>query len=298
MGNLDLLAVVVTYNRKVLLRECIEALKKQSYSNFDILIVDNNSTDNTFDYIKDYISDSILYYNTKENLGGAGGFSVGLRYSVEHEYDYCWIMDDDTIPNNDALESLVNNIKRNPNISFLSSLVLWKDGSICKMNRQNVIFDFWNDTSMIRNGLFPIKNASFVSCVFKVEYVRQIGLPYKEFFIYGDDLEYTHRMTKKYGFGYLDINSIVIHKMNNNTPCSVIDCEIERISRYYLEARNIMFWKRKQGFCKFLRGVFHNFRTILSCLFKSKNKRFKRARVYLKGTFAGMFFNPKIDYFG
>ena len=46
----EVIAVVVTYNRKELLKECINALKKQSYKNCKILVVDNGSTDNTYDY--------------------------------------------------------------------------------------------------------------------------------------------------------------------------------------------------------------------------------------------------------
>lgn len=68
-------AIVVTYNRKILLRENLQALCKQSYEKLDILIIDNASTDGTYEYIKDLLNDArILYFNTGANLGGAGGF--------------------------------------------------------------------------------------------------------------------------------------------------------------------------------------------------------------------------------
>lgn len=68
-------AVVVTFNRKELLKENIEALIKQTYKEFDIFIIDNASTDGTEESIREYIqSNKIKYVNTGKNLGGARGF--------------------------------------------------------------------------------------------------------------------------------------------------------------------------------------------------------------------------------
>ena len=63
--------IVVTFNRKKMLKECIEALLKQSYDNQEILVIDNASTDGTKDYIKKLIDNKkVFYYNTGKNSGG------------------------------------------------------------------------------------------------------------------------------------------------------------------------------------------------------------------------------------
>ena len=100
--------IVVTYNRKELLRENISALIKQSYRDHDILVIDNASTDGTQKMVEELNNPFIRYYNTGKNLGGAGGFSYGLKIAAEGNYRYAWIMDDDSIPENSALESLIN----------------------------------------------------------------------------------------------------------------------------------------------------------------------------------------------
>ena len=90
-----IIAVIVSYNRKKLLKEALEHLLHQQNVKFDILIIDNASTDGTKEYIVDYLQkDNILYHNTGANLGGAGGFSLGVKMGVEKGYDYVWIMDD------------------------------------------------------------------------------------------------------------------------------------------------------------------------------------------------------------
>lgn len=102
-------AVVVTYNRKVLLKECINALLQQTLKNIIISIIDNASTDGTEDFIAEYVDgEKVYYYNTGANIGGAGGFNYGMKIAVnEKKCEYIWIMDDDTIPEPDAAEKLI-----------------------------------------------------------------------------------------------------------------------------------------------------------------------------------------------
>lgn len=77
-------AVVVTFNRKEYLVKNIEALLAQVNAPMDILIIDNASTDGTEETIRHYMdAGQILYENTGENLGGAGGFNFGIRRAYE-----------------------------------------------------------------------------------------------------------------------------------------------------------------------------------------------------------------------
>lgn len=132
-------AVVVTYNRKDLLLKNIESLLAQTCKDvLDILIIDNASTDGTREVIDEYISKKeVYYYNTGANLGGAGGFNYGIKLATEMGYGTLWILDDDTLPTSTALDELRKKDQElGENYGFLSSKVLWKDGSICTMNIQ------------------------------------------------------------------------------------------------------------------------------------------------------------------
>ena len=103
---MNICCVVVTYNRKKLLLECINALQNQTYKLSKIIIIDNNSNDGTEKYLYEngvFESDIIDYQYQSKNLGGAGGFYQGIRKSLQEHYDWVWIMDDDTIPTENAL---------------------------------------------------------------------------------------------------------------------------------------------------------------------------------------------------
>ena len=187
-----IVAVVVTYNRKKLLKENLNALLNQSYKDFDILLIDNASTDGTKEYVKEELeNEKITYINTGANLGGAGGFNFGVREAIERGYDYAWLMDDDTIPTETALESLANKTELlKGDFSFLSSLCKWTDGNIATMNKQIITYEYIFEYEKIYNNLLLVERASFVSFYVNLSVAKKVGLPYKEFFIYGDDWEY------------------------------------------------------------------------------------------------------------
>lgn len=289
-------AVVVTYNRKELLKECIEALKASTCS-VDIIIVDNNSTDGTKEYIADLIGKDVIYKRLKKNLGGAGGFSAGMKYAVKRGYEYVWIMDDDTIVKKDTLEVL---LKAKDEISddfgFISSSVKWIDGSDCKMNMQTYktnITDY--EKTYAAKGIYPVKAATFVSLLFSSDAIKQIGLPLKEYFIWGDDKEYTLRMSNEFAC-YNVVDSQVVHKMNNNEGSNITKDDIGRIDRYYYAYRNDFATARSQGIKDlliYMAGFMLNAVRII--LFAPSNKS-KRLGIMLKGLKDGIAFRPRVRY--
>lgn len=293
---MKIIALVVTYNRENLLKECLEALLKQSYSLEKIVIVNNCSTDGTKDYL-DYIKlndekEKFLIINLEKNVGGAGGFYEGIKASSVIDYDFIWIMDDDTIANEECLKKLVSKTNVDEKIGFLCSNVLWKDNSVCIMNIPHT-YKLWNER--LDAGLIRLKSTSFVSVLIKKSVIVEVGLPIKEFFIWGDDAEYTSRISNKYK-GYMVSDSIVYHYMNENKDVNIIYDDNNRIARYFYEYRNKLFIKRKEG----LKGILSYFKYLLTSIngviLKSKNNKYKRIKYILKGFVSGVKFNPKIEY--
>lgn len=160
---LRIAAVVVTYNRKRMLLRCLDCLLGQKEAHCDILVVDNASTDGTAEALSSYRKNRRIYYcNTGRNLGGAGGFSFGMREAVQRGYEGIWAMDDDALPEPDALSKLLDaDAKLAGNYGFLCSAVYWKDGSLCRMNRPRT--GLCRKLADYTPGLKPVIMASFVS---------------------------------------------------------------------------------------------------------------------------------------
>ncbi len=293
-------AVIVTYNRLELLKKSVAAVEKQTF-NCDIIIIDNASTDDTVQWVQSYIEnkDNISYLNTGANLGGAGGFNFGMRKTVELGYDYVWIMDDDCIPNPDSLEKLMSAdtvLGGSANYGFLSSKVLWTDGSLCLMNRQKFKKQNTENDYFTEKGLKPVTQATFVSLLFPAETIKKAGLPIKEFFIWGDDIEYTRRISVRMDLpSYLVEDSAVVHAMAQNTGSNIATDVPERIERYNYAFRNENYLYRKEGikgFCYYVAKCGFN---LLRIIIRAKSHRMKRCGVVIKCMFGGLFFNPPVE---
>lgn len=293
----NVIAVVVTYNRKVLLKEAINALLNQKYKNFKVLVIDNASTDGTKEYIKEELKNkNVIYENTGSNLGGAGGFNFGMKKAYEIGCDYMWLMDDDCIVQKDSLTKLFEAEEiLNDDYGFLSSKVLWTDNSICNMNKQKYTRDYKKDKTLYEAGLYKTYHASFVSFFIKTKVVEDVGLPIKDFFIWGDDVEYSNRINKKYN-NYVVDDSIVIHKTKTNVGSNIAIDIPERLGRYNYAYRNECVVARENGF----KGKFRQFAkvnyNILKVLFMSKDNRLKRIKIIINSSIKGMKFRPKIEY--
>jgi GT2 family glycosyltransferase len=295
----NILAVVVTYNRKELLKENIEALINQEYNKLDILVINNKSTDGTEEILSKYKSEyeNFDYITLPENIGGAGGFSYGVKEAIIKKYDYLWLMDDDTIPNTDALKSLVNKSELlNDDFSYLASVVNWTDGSFCTMNTPKEKNLFYNHFKYIKSGLIEIESSSFVACYINLKEMKQYGLPIKEFFIYGDDVEYTSRLSS-HKTAYLDIDSIVIHKMKQNgKDTRFVTTDKNRISRIYYDYRNNFYILKRKGAKEVVKFILRYFAHFIKYIIRSPKYRLLKIWYMTKGMCAGIFFNPLIEY--
>lgn len=286
-------AVVVTYNRAELLQQCIVFLLQQNHP-CDILIVDNASTDNTADIVKGFNDPRIVYYNTGENIGGAGGFNFGIKKAVESKYEYVWVMDDDTFAQPDTLEQFfIADEKLNGNYGWLSSKALWTDGTICEMNRQvalsrKSITDFSPE-------LIPARSASFVSMFFRAAVIREVGLPIKEFFIWADDVEYSLRISRSHQC-FVVSKSTVVHAMGSNLATDYVKLSVDRLPRAFYAARNRFYIQRREGIiglCRYGKRFLLDF---IKILLKASDHKFKRLYILIKGLIAGLFFFPGIEF--
>ncbi len=221
-------AVIVTYNRKALLRECLQAVLSQTRPPDHVLVVDNASTDGTGEMLREEFP-GVEVLRLPENQGGAGGFHEGMKRAYEEGFEWIWVMDDDTIPESTSLESLLARAhclrKENRVVSAIGSEVVWVNGRLHPMNNPlRIPFSYKK-----RCSVYKVPWLSFVSVIISRSAVQQMGLPRKAFFIWNDDLEYFLRL----GHCYLTTMSRATHKTKAiYTPADSTD------GRYYYQVRN------------------------------------------------------------
>ncbi len=201
-------AVVVTFNRKQLLSECIDALLKQSRPLDAIFIVDNASSDGTRSYLQErgyLMSPLITFIQLNENIGGAGGFHTGMNAAYQAGFDWIWLMDDDTEPYLDSLENM-NQYRHYERVIAVANLKVDRQG---KETADGVRFLSKGESDIAHYK--RIRFSSFVGLLIRSNAIDRIGLPKSEFFIHNDDTEYCMRLSS-IGDIALASNSLVAHK--------------------------------------------------------------------------------------
>lgn len=287
--------VIVTYNRLELLKKAVDAIKHQTMES-DILVINNGSTDGTHEWLD---SQESLLIIQQENLGGAGGFYAGMKYACEKGYEFCWVMDDDVEPFPNALKSLYEMYKTQSKIEkigFLCSTVVDPNGNLANVPTINERpstngYEEWN--KYLEKGIVGVSGATFVSVFIPTQIIKEVGLPYKEFFIWGDDTEYTNRISMKYPC-YLVGDSYVTHYRTEAIDLIKLK-DNNRIRMYEYSVRNNWF-NNKQGYYdkkKVLLNYLWHISIISRLLLKGE---FRKTSVVLKGIFKGIFFKPVLEY--
>jgi len=300
MGTLSVSAVLVTYNRLELLSKSIQKVLSQDVDRLKhLIIIDGASTDGTREYL-DNLSDSrLIIVHLSENIGGAGGFNLGIRTFFEQTNDdFVWLMDDDSMPTANALTNLLDMFDNNKLAGWGASKVVWTDGNWAKMNIPGLLNGNKRRIYQGDEKWLPIKHATFVSTIFKRDLIKKIGLPQKEYFIWGDDIEYTERAARAMS-GYLVHQSIVIHASQfNSEPGDIVgEVDASRLPRYLFEYRNrLLTSRRRHSHLKLIKTLGHSVLDFLKTLFlPGVQYRGQKIRLIVKGTINGFKFNPDIE---
>jgi rhamnopyranosyl-N-acetylglucosaminyl-diphospho-decaprenol beta-1,3/1,4-galactofuranosyltransferase len=197
------IAVVVTYNRKKLLAECISAIRNQTYPVDKILVINNGSIDSTEAWLR---KQPDVHFITQKNLGSAGGFYTGIKKAFQESYSWIWLMDDDGNPKEDALEKLLE-----PNLDDLclrtcavinkedKKSFVWKTGSFKTIDEPK--------EKLLKNNIHP-----FNGTLVHRKIVERVGFPNPGLFLWGDETEYYFRIIKKNSIpAFTILNSIHYH---------------------------------------------------------------------------------------
>ncbi|MFL6051395.1 MAG: glycosyltransferase [Actinoallomurus sp.] len=200
--------MVVTYDRRDLLTEALTALHGQTRPPDTIVVVDNASTDGTPHLVREHFP-AVRLLELPRNTGGAGGFATGIACALDLGAEAFWLMDDDTVPEPDALAVLLAARERGRDgggrpPALVAGRVVWTDGRDHPMN-----------TPRSRPSAVPgcarIRSASFVSVLIDGEAVRERGLPIADYFLWNDDFEFTLRLLRG-RTGLLCRDSVAVHR--------------------------------------------------------------------------------------
>ncbi len=235
--------MVVTHNRRELLRQCLQALGAQTHALDAVLVVDNACTDGTREMLDGEFPD-VQILALPVNEGSSGGFHEGMKRGVELGFAWLWVMDDDTIPAPDALERLLAGALRLdglPEPVVLASKIVWRDGQVHPLNRPGLrLGDIDLFLRASERGMLPLRWNTFPSSLLKAEALERHGFPLKHFWIWSDDIEFFARLLRD-EVGYVVPDSIAEHRTTAASP------PWEGGDRFFYAVRNGIYILRGQS---------------------------------------------------
>jgi GT2 family glycosyltransferase len=268
-------AVIVTYNRLQLLQKCLNSIREQTRRPDVIIIVNNGSTDDTLSWLSNQPDVQTI---TQNNLGGGGGQCTGIKTAYELGFDWIWCMDEDGIPDADALRTLLYAADKVKDGYVFNSLVLDKDnheiiafGYHLNYNihdlTQSILITHKADFVNAINGDCTIVEGLpqfFNSTLLHKTVISAIGLPMRELFIRGDEFEYVLRIQKKGFKTFTVLNSSIYHPNPILKTIKMfgipITYEPMQDWKLYYTIRNKIFIDNKYCFKKWR---FHNYAKII-----------------------------------
>lgn len=234
------------YNETI---ECIEILQKIDYQNYQIILIDNGSRDDSVKILRKRFP-QITLLEIQHNRGFAGGANVGLKYAVKNKFDYAVLFNNDARVKKNFLTELVKTAESNKKIGVVGSIIYY-------LNKKNVIQSAGGYEHF--KGLYPfvdpnqgkIDNGQLTEDIFvdtligcslliKREVMEKIGFLDEKYFIYAEDVDFSIRAKNA---GYLlctAVHSKVWHKVSassgggENTPLKL-----------YYNTRNLIYFSGK-----------------------------------------------------
>lgn len=255
-GVMNVVAVVVTYNRLALLQKNIDCLRANDAVN-KILVVDNGSNDGTQEWLDAQHDLCVIH---QENVGGSGGFYTGMQQAYEMGAEWIWCMDDDVFPRPDCMKQLLC-VQAQYSDALLLAPRRWMAGEVYSndiigFNFTRAFKSFYVQKHVTRNVTEPtyIDSTAFEGLCVHRSVVETVGLPNKNLFIFCDDTDYCLRAYLA-GYKLLYVPTAAMDKHQFFVTDTRLERQRKKLWKRYYQIRNSTYMSHHYGRTWMVRNV-------------------------------------------
>lgn len=242
--------IILTWNRVEDIVTCLESFSCLEYPNYEAVVVDNASADDTVPTVRRHFPWATLIVND-DNLGYVGGNNVGIRYALERRFDYVFILNSDTKVTPEVLTELVRVMRSDPSIAIAGAKNLCMDSPAYTWGKYGVLN--WGPMLVRTHGRFRLdypeespKDVDWVignGCMMSREALERTGIFDEDFFQVNEDVDWCMRARQlDYRVVYVD-TAAIYHK-----GASSADLSKPVVFSYgYFLGRNAILFARKHA---------------------------------------------------
>jgi GT2 family glycosyltransferase len=236
--------VIVNYNAEKYQNDSIRSIKKMDYSNYEIVVVDNNSTDNSIKLLRNEFPEVIII-ETGDNLGVAAGNNVGIKHAIKLGAEYVLLLNNDIELDSQLLKILVANASKKimtvPKIYYFNNKrLIWSAGGAVNWDEGVPMHLGYKCRDANQYNYERVVEIAPTCCMLiHRDVFRHVGLMDEKFFMYYDDTDFCIRANMK-GYKILYLPSAVMwHKVSSSSGG-----EKSKVCQYYT-SRNLLYFMKK-----------------------------------------------------
>ena len=223
---MKLTVVIVSYNVRYFLEQCIISVQRACKDlEYEIYVVDNDSSDDTVDYITRRFGDAITLIESQHNLGFARANNIAIRQT---ESQYVLLLNPDTFVGEDSIRTVIDFMDAHPKAGGVGVMMHNPDGTVARESRRGLPTPWVSLLKMLGKSKryymshlpwdepAQIEVMSGAFCMLRREALDQVGLLDEDFFMYGEDIDLSYRIMKG-GFENWYVPAKIVHYKGEST---------------------------------------------------------------------------------
>lgn len=223
---MKLTVVIVSYNVRYFLEQCIISVQRACKDlEYEIYVVDNDSSDDTVDYITRRFGDAITLIESQHNLGFARANNIAIRQT---ESQYVLLLNPDTFVGEDSIRTVIDFMDEHPKAGGVGVMMHNPDGTVARESRRGLPTPWVSLLKMLGKSKryymshlpwdepAQIEVMSGAFCMLRREALDQVGLLDEDFFMYGEDIDLSYRIMKG-GFENWYVPAKIVHYKGEST---------------------------------------------------------------------------------
>ncbi|MDQ1283828.1 MAG: hypothetical protein QG620_176 [Patescibacteria group bacterium] len=230
--------VILNYNGRDVIRKCLASVFKIDYPSLEVVMVDNNSNDGSFELARSCFS-KMTFIKNEENLGFSAGNNVGIRYALDRAADWVLLLNNDTEVDKDFLDKLLGAAEKDEAVGMLSPVIFEKENGKIWFSGGKIKWLSMKAEHMRQAKTEDFFETDFVSgcaMLVKREIFQRVGLLDEDFFLYWEDADFSVRV-KKAGFKLAVVSGAWIYHWEKSE-------KLKKNKVYWLVISGLIFFKK------------------------------------------------------